>query len=60
MTTSTQAAAEYVALIGRNAATTVQGLGQSAMRFIDDNPVAVAIAVVAFVVLIFLTRARTR
>ncbi len=60
MTSSPQAAAEYVALVGRNAAVSVQSLSQSAMRFVDDNPELVAVAAVAFVLLIWLTRARTR
>ncbi len=60
MTSSPQAAAEYVALIGRNAATSVQSFSQSTLRFIDDHPELIAVGVVAFILLIWLTRSRTR
>ena len=57
---SSQAAAEYVSTLGRDAAVAIQNLGQSAYRLLEENPVAIAIGIGIVVFLIVLTRPRAR
>ena len=56
----TQAAAEYVSLVGRSAGQSIQALAYNAQRFIQDRPLWVAAGVVGLILLIWLTRPRRR
>jgi len=55
---SSQAAAEYVMLSAQGAIHTMQALTRDARIWIGDHPVAVAIAAVVFVFLLWATRSR--
>lgn len=57
---SSQAAAEYVNLLGRSASLTLQSATQRVTRFANDNPVWIAVGIVVLLLLIWWTRPRAR
>ena len=56
---STQAAAEYAALVGRMATGSVRNLAQSTRLFVEQNPLIVAGGVFLVVFLVWFTRPRS-
>ncbi len=61
MTTgSSQAVAEYVGIVAKNAANVFQAALQGGARAVQDRPVLVAVAVVLVLVLFWWTRPKAR
>ena len=59
-TNSTQAAAEYFGVVAQNAATAFRSTTQRVSRFVMDNPVWIAVAIVLLLVLIWWSRPKAR